>query len=229
MNKNKNDDFRPSLTLQDIVNDLVAREEKGVREYGANVDRRDLNFRAWLRHLYEELLDGAMYARRALNEHDGRGYEAHYFDYLYYGPALDRVYMFAIPIEEYANFFNYIKNGEGEDEILSKYGKYRLYPRQQIYLYDEAFITATSSDYKFPSNVFRDWDHPTVQKFNYRTIDGYNGEVNYWRIKPHAIEDGWSISYDEDRTQWLSVGYADTEWAEKIYHKSLEVRPGFKE
>lgn len=53
-----------SRTLQGVVTDLKTREKTGFAKYGTTVDRTDLGLDAWLQHLYEELLDAAMYIKR---------------------------------------------------------------------------------------------------------------------------------------------------------------------
>lgn len=61
-----------SATLDRVVADLQAREARGLGKYGVTVDRADLTLRDWLQHLYEELLDAAVYARRQIDLLDGR-------------------------------------------------------------------------------------------------------------------------------------------------------------
>ncbi len=53
-----------SRTLKAVIADLENREEKGRAEYGTTVDRTDLSPMNWEQHLYEELLDSALYLKR---------------------------------------------------------------------------------------------------------------------------------------------------------------------
>jgi NTP pyrophosphatase (non-canonical NTP hydrolase) len=53
-----------SRTLRAVIADLESREEKGRAEYGTTVDRTDLSPMDWEQHLYEELLDSALYLKR---------------------------------------------------------------------------------------------------------------------------------------------------------------------
>lgn len=46
--------------------DLLKRSQLGVAKYGVTLARDDLSFRAWIQHLYEELLDASNYAKRTL-------------------------------------------------------------------------------------------------------------------------------------------------------------------
>ena len=58
----------PSLIVSEIINDLLQREERGLKKYGTTVDRGDLSLEQWMQHFYEELLDGAVYARKFLQD-----------------------------------------------------------------------------------------------------------------------------------------------------------------
>lgn len=44
-----------------VITDLQARAEVGFKKYGTTTERTDLNNDDWLQHLYEELLDAAVY------------------------------------------------------------------------------------------------------------------------------------------------------------------------
>jgi len=61
-----------SKTLNDVIADMTAREEKGLKEYGCTVDREDLSEVEWLQHLYEETLDTAIYLKRLINLKTGK-------------------------------------------------------------------------------------------------------------------------------------------------------------
>jgi hypothetical protein len=53
-----------------VCADIARRQAHGIAKYGVTVAANPLELRAWLVHLYEELLDGAVYARRAIAEID---------------------------------------------------------------------------------------------------------------------------------------------------------------
>ena len=56
-----------------VMSDLQSRSEVGFRKYGTNTERTDLNTDDWLQHLYEELLDAAVYInayRSAVSRND---------------------------------------------------------------------------------------------------------------------------------------------------------------
>jgi hypothetical protein len=56
-----------SEIVKEICADLERREGKGLKEYGCTVDRTDLTRLEWLQHLYEELLDSAVYTKKLIN------------------------------------------------------------------------------------------------------------------------------------------------------------------
>lgn len=55
-----------SQILEQVINDLKQREEKGLKEYGTTVDRTDLTEKEWLQHAYEEALDLAIYLKKLM-------------------------------------------------------------------------------------------------------------------------------------------------------------------
>lgn len=57
-----------SFILSEVIKDLKQREERGLKKYGTTVDRGDLSIEEWMQHFYEELLDGAVYARKILQD-----------------------------------------------------------------------------------------------------------------------------------------------------------------
>lgn len=55
-----------SKIMYSIIDDLLAREEKGKIEYGTTMDRQDLTEEQWLQHAYEEALDLAIYLKKII-------------------------------------------------------------------------------------------------------------------------------------------------------------------
>lgn len=55
-----------SKILYNIIDDLLSREEKGLKEYGTTMDRTDLNEIEWLQHAYEEALDLSIYLKKII-------------------------------------------------------------------------------------------------------------------------------------------------------------------
>ena len=61
-----------SKTLNQVIDDLQARELKGLRSYGVTVDREDYGLLDWLTEAYEETLDNALYLKRAIDKEKER-------------------------------------------------------------------------------------------------------------------------------------------------------------
>jgi hypothetical protein len=55
-----------SKILYNIIDDLLARENKGIKEYGTTMDRTDLTEIEWLQHAYEEALDLSIYLKKLI-------------------------------------------------------------------------------------------------------------------------------------------------------------------
>ena len=54
--------------VENVVKQLRDREEEGLRKYGVNTERKDLNALEWLQHLQEELMDAAVYVEKLKGE-----------------------------------------------------------------------------------------------------------------------------------------------------------------
>lgn len=53
-----------------VCADIANRQAMGTAKYGTTVEGNPANLREWLNHQYEELLDAAIYARRAIEQLD---------------------------------------------------------------------------------------------------------------------------------------------------------------
>jgi hypothetical protein len=53
-----------SVIVAAVIEDLKRRESKGWETYGTTMDRTDLSHSEWMQHLYEELLDAAVYLKK---------------------------------------------------------------------------------------------------------------------------------------------------------------------
>jgi hypothetical protein len=51
--------------VESVRQDLLDRSEVGIKKYNTTLDREDLDTVDWLIHAYEEMLDGALYLKRA--------------------------------------------------------------------------------------------------------------------------------------------------------------------
>lgn len=58
----------PSRTTRKLQRMLAARDKLGRKKYGTTLDRKDLTPYQWAQHLLEELLDGAGYLMRWMEE-----------------------------------------------------------------------------------------------------------------------------------------------------------------
>ena len=48
--------------------DIQKRQELGIKKYGTTLAGNKLNTKEWLQHAYEEMLDSALYLKRAIQE-----------------------------------------------------------------------------------------------------------------------------------------------------------------
>ncbi len=55
-----------SKTLEAVISDLKAREDKGIQTYGGTVDQANLTKEQWLQHAYEEALDLCIYLKKLM-------------------------------------------------------------------------------------------------------------------------------------------------------------------
>lgn len=53
-----------------VIADIRKRQSLGLAKYGTTVAMNPLELRQWLQHQYEELLDAAIYCKRAIQEID---------------------------------------------------------------------------------------------------------------------------------------------------------------
>ena len=57
-------------TEQEVIKDILSRQQLGVKKYGTTLAGNPLELREWLVHQYQELLDAALYCKRAIQEMD---------------------------------------------------------------------------------------------------------------------------------------------------------------
>lgn len=53
--------------VESVVNKFSERSSRGIEKYGVTLERDDLSFIDWLRHLQEELMDATLYAEVLIN------------------------------------------------------------------------------------------------------------------------------------------------------------------
>lgn len=64
-------------TEAEVCNDIAKRQQLGIKKYGTTVRENQLTELQWHQHLYEELLDAAIYQKRIIEikkaqQDDGR-------------------------------------------------------------------------------------------------------------------------------------------------------------
>ena len=54
--------------LVSVMTKYHERSKGGIRKYGTNLDRKDVNLLGWLNHLQEELMDATLYIEKLKKE-----------------------------------------------------------------------------------------------------------------------------------------------------------------
>ena len=54
--------------VQKVVNSYLDRADAGLKKYGTNLNRKDLEPLEWLNHLQEELMDATLYIEKLKKE-----------------------------------------------------------------------------------------------------------------------------------------------------------------
>ena len=65
--------------VEAVIAKFKQRSEVGINKYGKTLDRTDLNYKDWLNHIQEELMDAILYCERLRKESKTefeRGYKA---------------------------------------------------------------------------------------------------------------------------------------------------------
>jgi hypothetical protein len=57
-------------TEMEVIADILDRKNRGLVKYKVSVAENPLNLKQWLEHQYQELLDAAIYCKRAIQEID---------------------------------------------------------------------------------------------------------------------------------------------------------------
>lgn len=51
-----------------VIEDITQRQQRGIAKYGTTVEDNPLALKQWVQHFYEELLDGAVYAKKVIEK-----------------------------------------------------------------------------------------------------------------------------------------------------------------
>jgi hypothetical protein len=54
--------------LMAVMTKYYERSQRGIRKYGTNLDRTDIDLIGWLDHLQEELMDATLYIQKIKKE-----------------------------------------------------------------------------------------------------------------------------------------------------------------
>lgn len=65
------------LIVERVRTKLYQRSQAGITKYGTTMERIDLSRLDWLRHAQEELLDGAVYLERLIQDEETSNGHAH--------------------------------------------------------------------------------------------------------------------------------------------------------
>ena len=52
----------------EVCQDIAERQKRGIAKYGVTVEMNRAELQEWIQHMYEELLDAAIYAKRIIRE-----------------------------------------------------------------------------------------------------------------------------------------------------------------
>lgn len=58
---------------ESVIEKIRNRAKVGESKYGVTMERNDLSFLQWMRHLQEELMDAAVYIEKIIQENEHRG------------------------------------------------------------------------------------------------------------------------------------------------------------
>jgi hypothetical protein len=58
-----------------VIAKIRKRAEVGENKYGVTMERNDLSFLQWIKHLQEELMDASVYIEKIIEEHEHRSTE----------------------------------------------------------------------------------------------------------------------------------------------------------
>ena len=54
--------------VNSVIADFIERSNLGVKKYGKTLDRDDLTFTDWIKHMQEELMDAILYLQKIKEE-----------------------------------------------------------------------------------------------------------------------------------------------------------------
>lgn len=58
---------------ESVIEKIRNRAKVGESKYGVTMERNDLSFLQWMKHLQEELMDATVYVEKIIQENEHRG------------------------------------------------------------------------------------------------------------------------------------------------------------
>jgi hypothetical protein len=102
-----------------------------------------------------------------------------------------------------------------QSDFEDKWSGYEVHNCDKVILLDTQFPEPL---YVFPT-CMADWDNERTAKFNYRFFEP-TGYLIYSSASPIKMQDSW-----KNQGNCMLFGKADSDWAKKNWHLSLEERP----
>lgn len=100
----------PSGIEKMVCEDITRRQQEGIKKYGTTVGENPLTTKQWQQHLYEELLDAAIYQKKLIESDDSFGLDQR-------SKAWESIVDTVMEIEP--NIFNMYLESTGEEAICS--------------------------------------------------------------------------------------------------------------
>lgn len=67
-NNNNTNEVQLDSVVSGVITKYIMRAELGMKKYGTNLDRNDLQVGDWIKHVQEELMDAVLYLEKLSQE-----------------------------------------------------------------------------------------------------------------------------------------------------------------
>ena len=68
INNNTTSEYQLDSVVSGVITKYIMRAELGMKKYGTNLDRKDLQVEDWIKHVQEELMDAVLYLEKLSQE-----------------------------------------------------------------------------------------------------------------------------------------------------------------
>jgi hypothetical protein len=68
INNNTISEYQLDSVVSGVITKYIMRAELGMKKYGTNLDRKDLQVGDWIKHVQEELMDAVLYLEKLSQE-----------------------------------------------------------------------------------------------------------------------------------------------------------------